>query len=86
MSNLSDSVLLTLGRMINPGWMPDGRPACESPSILGHDHPILGDAARDDDVIQFTARAANISWMGSVVHSRSVEVMDKLGREAFVDE
>ncbi|GBQ42887.1 hypothetical protein AA11237_3101 [Acidocella aminolytica 101 = DSM 11237] len=46
--------------------------------VLGHDHPVLGDAAHEDNMVRI-AQATNISWMCRVVDSRSVEMLGELG-------
>ncbi len=53
--------------------------------VLCHDDAILGDAAREDEVIRL-AEAAPVSGMDGVVIARRIEALGEPWREAFVDE
>jgi len=53
--------------------------------VLGDNHSVLGQAAREDEVVRL-AKTTEIARMRRIVHRRRIQAMRELWRKTFVDE
>lgn len=65
----------------NQAWMQflARHELAEVDGVLRNDHPVFGEAARENDVIRLT-EAAHVTWMHGIVLTGRVETTSELRR------